>query len=387
MYQDFYRLADRPFALLPDPRFFYGSRAHQRAMSYMRFGLRQGEGFIVVTGPVGTGKSMLAAQLLAEIDPKAIFPVHVATTQVGAAGALRLIADALGADLKSGSKTVAKDRVLRAIEEQLLARRHEGRRVLLVVDEAQNLPFATLEELRMISNMNVCGEGLVQCFLLGQPNFAHRLLEPRLEQLRQRVVASCRLEAMSEWETYGYIAHRLATAGWAGDPEFEQPAVARIHQATGGIPRRINSVCARLLFFGALEELHRIDVAAVEAVLDDLAAELPPVKDQAAPLDDITEAEGSADHETKGDALLRRIVRAQSRAIRELAVALDAAAGGAEGRRRAAPTEPEDLNHEASGEAEEEGPINLSAAAESMSRLQGEDEDIEAFPQLVSLRS
>jgi type II secretory pathway predicted ATPase ExeA len=312
MYQDFYRLSDNPFALLPDPRFFFASRAHRRAIAYMRFGLRQGEGFIVITGEVGVGKSMVAAQLLEEIDPRTFQPVHIATSQLGAAAALRLIASGLGIDPGGGDK----DGTLSAIEDALAARRNEGRRALLMIDEAQNLPFETLEELRMLSNLHRDGVALLQCFILAQPQFAARLSSPRLEQLRQRVVASCRIECLSRAETRGYVEHRLTTAGWQGDPEFTPRALARLHAAAEGIPRRINALCSRLLFFGALEQLHRIDARAVETVVRDLSAEVaarPGV------------VEGEEPRLGRGAATLQEIIRAQSRAIHHLAAALAAA--------------------------------------------------------------
>ncbi len=269
MYAAFYNLTGRPFQLSPDPRFFYASRSHRKAMAYLSFGLNEREGFIVVTGPVGTGKTTLVGNMLNRIDRERFIYGHVVTTLLEADDALRMVASAYG--LKHAG--VDKASLLRAIESFLIEARRMGRHALLVVDEAQNIPPSALEELRMLSNFQYEGKPLLQCFLLGQPEFRRIIAREDMEQLRQRVIASCHLEPLDVGELRDYIRHRLTTVGWAQDPTFAEGAFARIHAHTGGVPRRVNTLCGRLLLYGSIEELHHIDEAVVEQVAAELAEE------------------------------------------------------------------------------------------------------------------
>ncbi len=269
MYTAFYKLSGRPFQLSPDPRFFYGSRSHRKAMAYLSFGLNEREGFIVVTGDVGTGKTTLVGNMLNRIDRERFVYGHVVTTLLEADDALRMVASAFG--LKHTG--VDKATLLRAIESFLVEARRMGKHVLLVVDEAQNIPPSALEELRMLSNFQYEGKPLLQCFLLGQPEFRRIIGRADMEQLRQRVIASCHLEPLDAAELRDYVRHRLAMVGWQDDPEFTEGAFHRIHAHTGGVPRRVNTLCGRLLLFGSIEELHRIDESVVEQVAAELAEE------------------------------------------------------------------------------------------------------------------
>ncbi len=270
MYETFYGLSDTPFRLSPDHRFFFGSQSHNKAMAYLRYGLHQGEGFIVITGDIGTGKSTLVSQLFSELDTRRVLPAKIATTNVEADDAVRLIISAFRLSPPSTDKAA----LLRHFESFLVDQHKASRRVLLVVDEAQNLPMRTIEELRMLSNFAVGGQSLFQSFLLGQPQFKTLLADPGLEQLRQRVIASYHLEPMSFEETRHYIEHRLRTAGWRGDPALFDETFAAIHVATNGVPRRINTLCNRLMLYGALEERHELDADAVADVLADLQGEV-----------------------------------------------------------------------------------------------------------------
>jgi len=270
MHEAFYPLSGPPFRLIPDHRFFYGSDSHRKGLSYLRYGLHQGEGFIVITGNVGTGKSMLVSQLFAELDRTRIVPAQLVTSNIDADDVVRLIVAAFGIRPTATDKAA----LLGSLEQFLLEQHRAGRRVLLVVDEAQNLPLQTLEELRMLSNFSVDGQPLFQSFLIGQPQFKDLLADPSLEQLRQRVIASHHLEPLTPDETRAYIEHRLQTVGWTGNPAITPGVYARIADETGGVPRRINILCSRLLLYGALEELTTLDEAAIEAVLADLQEEV-----------------------------------------------------------------------------------------------------------------
>jgi putative secretion ATPase (PEP-CTERM system associated) len=271
MYETFYKLRDKPFQLGPDPRFFFGSRSHKRAMAYLRYGLNQGEGFIVITGDIGTGKTTLMRTLFADLVRENVVAAQLVTTQLEADDMLRMVSASFGL----AHEGISKAALLKNLETFLAARAREGKRVLLVVDEAQNIPVRSLEELRMLSNFQTGDKALLQSFLLGQAEFRHTLQSDGMEQLRQRVIAAYHLAPLDVDETKSYIEHRLRRAGWAGDPTFTDAAYAAIHQTTGGIPRRINTFCDRLLLYGFLEEIHEIDGGTVALVDEELRQETP----------------------------------------------------------------------------------------------------------------
>jgi putative secretion ATPase (PEP-CTERM system associated) len=270
MYTEFYRLAARPFQLTPDPRFFFESTVHRQAMAYLVYGLHHAEGFISLTGEVGAGKTILVENLLSTIDRRSFVAANIVTTQLAGDDLLYMIAAGFGV----AREGLAKGALLQRINEFLLAQHRAGKRALLVVDEAQNLSFEALEELRMLSNIVFDKRLALQSFLLGQPQFRAILGNPRLEQLRQRITAAYHLGPLSEVESRAYVEHRLRRADWKGDPHFTEDCFPLIHQCTGGVPRQINTLCARLLLFGFLEELHTLTANSVEKVADDLRQEI-----------------------------------------------------------------------------------------------------------------
>ncbi|MEM1019238.1 MAG: XrtA/PEP-CTERM system-associated ATPase [Sphingomonadales bacterium] len=273
MYEDFYRLTGRPFQLTPDPKFYYDTRTHRKAMAYLTYGLNQGEGFIIITGDIGAGKTTLVGHLFESLDSSQFVFAKVVTTQLDADDTLRMVAQAFGIDSNNLDKSSLISKMQRFLETQYQA----GRRVLLIVDEAQNLPISALEELRMLSNFQEGDRALLQTFLLGQPEFRDKLaLSPELEQLRQRVIATHHLEPMALEEVGEYILHRLKLVGWDGRPQFTEEAYKEIHDFTGGVPRRLNNLCSRLLLLGALEEVDEIDHTLVCAVVSDLKADNTP---------------------------------------------------------------------------------------------------------------
>src|SRR3954466_4404435 len=272
MYTDEYGLSAPPFQLTPDARFWFDSRTHKKAMAYLGYGLAQGEGFIVVTGEVGAGKSTLVAHLLATIDRERLNAVSLVSTQVEGDDMLRLVAQGLGLAIAGQQKA----QLLDSVERHLGHEARRGRRTLLVVDEAQNLPVSALEELRMLSNFTSQGRALIQIFLLGQPEFRDHLAEGGgLEQLRQRIIATHHLEPMEAHEIESYLIHRLTVAGWSGRPAFASEAFAALYRHSGGIPRRLNQLASRLLLYAAVERLETISANAVESVVADLAADKP----------------------------------------------------------------------------------------------------------------
>ena len=268
MYDQHYGLTDRPFQLTPDPRFWFDTATHRKAMAYLGYGLAQGEGFIVITGDIGAGKTTLVGHLMATIDRERLHVIKLVSTQIEADDLLRLVAAGLDVDPAGLTKAA----LLQAIDKALNAVARSGRRTLLIVDEAQALPVSSLEELRMLSNFQLGGHALVQIFLLGQPEFRERLHgSARLEQLRQRVIATHHLNPMGEGEVQGYVEHRLQIAGWRGNPAFTPEAFARMHHWSAGVPRRLNQLAGRILLHGAVEALETIDGADVDAAADDNA--------------------------------------------------------------------------------------------------------------------
>jgi putative secretion ATPase (PEP-CTERM system associated) len=267
MYETFYDFTAMPFQLTPDSRFFFGSKGHSRAIAHLIYGLSQGEGFIIVTGEVGAGKTTLVERLWSELDRDTYTLARINTTQVAAEDLFRLTMNAFGINAQGLDKAT----LLRDFQDMLRAYASGGRRCLLVVDEAQNLSLPALEELRMLSNVTVEGtQSVLQTILLGQPQFRRKLASPDLDQLRQRVLASYHLGPMTEEETRAYIEYRLKAVGWHEDPSFTDGAFAAIYRYTGGVPRRINRLCSRVLLYGALEEVHQI----TGPMVDNTAAEL-----------------------------------------------------------------------------------------------------------------
>ena len=310
MVSDFYGLGGKPFALTPDSRFFFGSAGHSRAIAHLAYGLAQEEGFIVITGEVGAGKTTLVERICAELDPATFAVARMPTLQVAGQDVVPMVGSALG--LHEGADTAT---TLRRIEALLAARRTGGQRTLLVVDEVQGLSVPALEELRMLSNVARDGRALLQILLLGQPQFRRTMGSPELDQLRQRVLASFHLGPLTEAETQAYVLHRLRTAGWEGRPAWEEPALAAVYAATGGVPRRINRLCARILLHGALEESPEITPATVTAMDAELQRDLGDVL--------VPEGEGSAGGVVERLAELERIVGRQDRVFERLAELFD----------------------------------------------------------------
>lgn len=273
MYDDFYGLSGRPFQLTPDPAFYFESLTHRKALSYLSYGLAQSEGFVVITGEVGAGKSTLVAYLMATIDRARLTAAQIVTSTLDGEELVHLVAQAFGLRVPGHDKASA----LGAIEGFLHDEARAGRRCLLVVDEAQNLSIGALEELRMLSNFQLGSHPLLQTLLLGQPEFRETLLDsPELEQLRQRVIATHHLDAMEAQEVQAYIEHRMKRVGWTGNPSFDQRVFAEIYTATGGVPRRINQIVNRLLMLGAVDQRSRVDCAMLQQVVNELGRDTAP---------------------------------------------------------------------------------------------------------------
>ncbi len=272
MYESYYRLSAKPFQLSPDPEFFFGSRGHRRAMAYLEYGLHQAEGFIVVTGEVGAGKTTLVQQLLARLPVSNVVPVQIVTTQLEAEDLVRIVASSFGLPTETGDKAT----LLIRLEQYLRQLQAEGKRALLIVDEAQNLGARAIEELRMLSNFQIGTKAILQSFLLGQPELRDLMQRPEMRQLKQRIIAAYHLGPLDRAETQQYIEHRLHRVGWQNDPSFSDDAFDRIFALTSGIPRRINTLADRLMLSAFLAEKHELNEHDVEDVARELKFELGP---------------------------------------------------------------------------------------------------------------
>jgi putative secretion ATPase (PEP-CTERM system associated) len=272
MYEAFYGLTGKPFQLNPDPAFYFGSRGHKRAFAYLQYGLYQSEGFIVITGEIGAGKTTIVRNLFEHIDRDKLIAAQLVSTQLDADDMLRSVGAAFGLPVKSVDKAI----LLASLEAFLCQLALDKKRALLVVDEAQNLTPKAIEELRMLSNFQLGDQALLQSFLVGQPELRVMMQSPQMQQLRQRVIASYHLGPLDRTETQAYVEHRLHHVGWNNDPMFDSACFELIHSLSGGIPRRINTLCNRLMLAGFLGEKHKLETADVQAIAREIREEMGP---------------------------------------------------------------------------------------------------------------
>jgi general secretion pathway protein A len=272
MYESFYGLTGKPFQLNPDPSFYYGSRGHKRAYAYLEYGLYQSEGFIVITGDIGAGKTTIVRSLLEQLDSAKVVAAQLVSTHLEADDLLRAVCVAFGLPVKAGDKAM----LLASLEAFLCKLAIAKKRALLVVDEAQNLTPRAVEELRMLSNFQLGDQALLQSFLIGQPELRQMMQGPQMQQLRQRVIASYHLGPLDKAEAKAYVEHRLKHVGWTNDPQFEPACFDMLHKLTGGVPRRINTLCNRVFLAAFLAERHVITVGDVALIGREIEDELGP---------------------------------------------------------------------------------------------------------------
>jgi general secretion pathway protein A len=294
MYETFYGLSSKPFQLNPDPSFYYASKQHRRAKAYLDYGVLRNEGFVVITGEIGAGKTTILRALLDSLNRSSVVVGNLVTTQLDADDILRMVGAAFGFNVAN----VPKSSLLITLEAFLISQASQGKRCLLVVDEAQNLTPRAVEELRMLSNFQLGNQSLLQSFLVGQPEFRETLQSPEMEQFRQRVAATCHIGPLDLEETQNYIEHRLKCAGYSGKPTFDAEAFTIIYRASHGIPRRINSVCDRLFLLGFLANKLNFTADDVNEVVREFAqeAEVPARgrMDVAAPVNGVHASNGAA---------------------------------------------------------------------------------------------
>ena len=243
MYQSYYGLTEMPFHITPDPKFLYLSPPHQEALQHLKYGVGERKGFIVLVGEVGCGKTTLCRKFLSELDPDHYDTALILNPRVNETQMLRAILAELG------EKNLAKSKVdlVAQINELLLARIAQGREIVLIIDEAQNLSFEVFEQVRLLSNLETDKQKLLQIILMGQPELKDKLALEELRQLRQRILVHFELRPLTRAEMDHYIQHRLTLAGGMGRPVFSKWALRRIYRVSEGIPRIINNLCDKSL--------------------------------------------------------------------------------------------------------------------------------------------
>ena len=308
-YTDFFRLRASPFNLTPDLKFYFRSEPQRKALSYLNFGLSKGEGFVVITGEIGAGKTLFIEYFLDNLPKQRAVTATISSTQFEANSILRMVATAFGLREENSDKAT----VFRNLEAFLNEAHRRNARAILIVDEAQGLPVSALEELRMLSNTYRQGRSLLQIFLVGQPGLRRTLASTGLEQLRQRIVAVYHLTPLNEREATEYILHRMRTAGWNNDPRIADGCFPAIYRETHGVPRLINNLCDRLLWHVFVEEKHSIDEPDVEVVIQDMRLDADGLSHETdLRADFVTNPESAAEAEPKP---LKQAVAASDRVV------------------------------------------------------------------------
>jgi general secretion pathway protein A len=265
MYERFYRLRERPFALTPDLDYLFLSPTHRDGLDHLRLGLESNAGFVVLTGEIGCGKTTLLQTLVTSLDSRTLVARLVDTILEPAE-----LIEALLIDFGVDQIPTTKPSMVRELARVLIDQHTLGRRVVVIIDEAQNLTRRTLEEVRMLSNLETEKAKLMQIILVGQPGFRQTLASPALEQLRQRVTVRFHLEPLGADDTAAYINHRLRLAAIDTPLQFSRAVTDAIHARTRGVPRMINVVCDALLLAGYSEEQRGVSLMLAQAVFEDL---------------------------------------------------------------------------------------------------------------------
>ncbi len=268
MYESYFGLTAKPFELVPNPRFLFNSRSHKKAISYLRYGLQERAGFILLTGEVGSGKTTIVRDLINNLDADMVLAM-VYNTRATARQMLAMINEDFG--LEVGGKDKDKVALLRDLNDHLVALHAQRKRPVIIIDEAQNLSPAVLEEIRLLSNLEAENCKLVQIILVGQPELQKVITRPELRQLRQRISVHCHLEPLSREETEAYVYHRLAMAGNRNALRWQEGVFDTLYGYSAGIPRLINVFCDFVLLAAFVEEIRDISLEMLEEVIGDVS--------------------------------------------------------------------------------------------------------------------
>lgn len=271
MYLDFYGFKEKPFTITPNPRFLYLSKNHKEVFAHLLYGIQEHSGFIAVTGEVGTGKTTVLRTLLGQLDDDAYRLAFIFNPCISAIDLLRSINREFGIDAEGASNS----ELINALNVFLLAQKNEGRTVVLVIDEAQNLEPSVLEQIRLLSNLETDTDKLIQIVLVGQPELSELLSRNELRQLNQRITVRYHLDKMDFEDTCDYIGHRLRVAGGSNHTVFNPPALKKIYRYADGFPRLINILCARALLVGYAEGCREVSPRMIAAAIEELR---PPKK-------------------------------------------------------------------------------------------------------------
>jgi general secretion pathway protein A len=266
MYQNFYGFTEMPFNITPDPKFLYLSPTHQEALQHLKFGVDQRKGFIVVVGEVGCGKTTLCRRFLNELDPERFDTALIVNPRVNENQILRAILHELG---ESKISDDPHDLVLQ-MQRVLLARIEKGRDIVLIIDEAQNLSFEVLEQIRLLSNLETDKQKLLQIVLMGQPELKDILRREELRQLRQRILVHCELLPLTRRDLGHYVQHRLTRAGGNGRPSFSRLALWKVHRYTRGSPRNVNNLGDKALLSAYIRDSDEVALTDVRRAVKDL---------------------------------------------------------------------------------------------------------------------
>lgn len=271
MYENYYAFSRKPFHITPNPEFLFLSRNHKEVFAHLLYGIQNQTGFIEITGEVGTGKTTVLRTLLNQLDNEDYRLALIFNPALSALELLQVINREFGVESSSASRSELQA----ALNRFLLNENRQGRTVVLVIDEAQNLQAEVLEEIRLLSNLETETDKLVQIILVGQPELAVTLARPELRQLSQRITVRYQLKPMSETDTSEYIRHRLRIAGHADPQLFAPRALKAIYHYSGGVPRLINLVCDRALLIGYTRECRHIEASLVRQAIRELARDRP----------------------------------------------------------------------------------------------------------------
>ncbi len=280
MYKGFYGLKENPFNVNPDPRFLFLTKEIEEALTGLMYGIQTRKGFITLTGEVGTGKTTLINRLLDWLHHRRARTAFLFNSRMNSSQ----LFDFILAEFDIPCESKSKSQQLLKLNHWLLERYRDGETVVLIIDEAQNLTYPVLEEIRLLTNLETSTEKLLQIVLSGQPELEEKLKLPQLRQLRQRIMLRCRTTPLSEDQTRDYIAERLRIAGASGEPIFSPKTIEAIHVYSMGIPRVINLLCEHSLVNGFVEQQRPIQPKIVEEVAHEFQLdEVEPVAPNGAP--------------------------------------------------------------------------------------------------------